>query len=139
MSHSNQTNYEPEVDDYVILNRPNGDIEEGWVYFKGDPVDNEKRIKDGWNSVSRYITIETNVRDKPDCFYTSGKPMLHKKIHTLLLCNEQCWHELEYVKHRRTREILHYSQYDDVNEENQLADKSGVEMYKAQEGRLQDY
>ena len=138
MSHSNQTNYEPEVDDYVIWNRPNGDIEEGWVYFKGDPVDNEKRIKDGWNPVSQYITIETNVRDKPDCFYTSGKPMLHKKIHTLLLCNEECWHELVYVKHRRTREIQHYSQYDDVNEENQLADKS-VGMYKSQEGRLPDY
>ena len=71
--------------------------------------------------------------------YSSGKQMLHKKIHTLLLCNEDCWHELEYVKHRRTREILHYSQYDDINEENQLADKSGVEMYKSQEGRLQDY
>ena len=51
--------YEPEVDDYVIWNRPNGDIEEGWVYFKGDPVDNEKRIKQGWNTISRYITIET--------------------------------------------------------------------------------
>ena len=138
MSHSNQTNYEPEVDDYVIWNRPNGDIEEGWVYFKGDPVDNEKRIKDKWNPVSRYITIETNVRDKPDCFYTSGKPMLHKKIHTLLLCNEQCWHELVYVKHRGTREIQHYSQYDDVNQESELA-KSGMEMYKSQEGRLQDY
>ena len=133
--------YEPEVDDYVIWKRPNGDWEEGWVYFKGDPVDNEKRIKDGWNSVSRYITIETNVRYKPDCFYTSCKPMLHKKIHTLLLCNEDCWHELVYVKHRRTREIQHYSQYDEVNEENQLAQKykSGVEMYKSQEGRLQDY
>ena len=138
MPNSNQTNYEPEVDDYVIWNRPNGDIEEGWVYFKGDPVDNEKRIKDKWNPVYRYITIETNDRDKTDCFYTSGQPMRHKKIHTLLLCNEQCWHELEYVKHRRTREILHYSQYDDVNQESELA-KSGVDMYKSQEGRLQDY
>ena len=52
MNHSPKTTYEPEVDDYVIWNRPNGDIEEGWVYFKGDPIDNEKRIKDGWNSVS---------------------------------------------------------------------------------------
>ena len=138
MHHSPKTTYEPQVDDYVIWNRPNGDIEEGWVYFKGDPVDNKKRIKDGWNSVSRYITIETGVRDTPNCFYTSGKPMLHKKIHTLLLCNRECWHELEYVKHRRIREIQHYAQYDDVNQENQLA-KSGVEMYKAQEGRLQDY
>ena len=138
MSHSNQTNYEPEVDDYVIWNRPNGDIEEGWVYFKGDPVDNEKRIKDKWNPVSRYITIETNVRDKPDCFYTSGKPMLHKKIHTLLLCNEQCWGELVYVKHRDTREIQHYSQYDDVAGIEDEGDKLS-KMYKSQEGRLPDY
>ena len=138
MSHSNQTNYEPQVDDYVIWIRPNGDIEEGWVYFKGDPVDNEKRIKDGWNSVSRYITIETNVRDKPDCFYTSGKPMLHKKIHTLLLCYESDWHELEYVKHRDTREIQHYSQYDDVAGIEDEGDKLS-KMYKSQEGRLPDY
>ena len=138
MPHSNQTNYEPQVDDYVIWNRPNGDIEEGWVYFKGDPVDNEKRIKDKWNPVSRYITIETNVRDKPDCFYTSGKPMLHKKIHTLLLCNEDCWHELEYVKHRNTREIQHYSQYDDVAGIEEEGDKLS-KMYKSQEGRLPDY
>ena len=138
MSHSNQTNYEPEVDDYVIWQHEDGSIDEGWVYIKGDPVDNEKRIKDKWNPVSRYITIETNVRDKPDCFYTSDQPMRHKKIHTLLLCNEQCWHELEYVKHRRTREILHYSQYDDVNQESELANEyKGT--YKSQEGRLQDY
>ena len=138
MNHSPKTNYEPEVDDYVIWKRPNGDIEEGWVYFKGDPVDNEKRIKDKWNPVSRYITIETNVRDKPDCFYTSGKPMRHKMIHTLLLCNEECWHQLVYVKHRRTREIQHYSQYDDVNQEKELANEyKGT--YKSQEGRLQDY
>ena len=130
--------YEPQVDDYVIWNRPNGDIEEGWVYFKGDPVDNEKRIKDGWNSISRYITIETGVRDKPNCMYSSGKPMRHKKIHTLLLCNEDCWHELRYVKHRRTREIQHYSQYDDVNQDEKIGDKT-TGMYKSQEGRLPDY
>ena len=138
MNHSPKTTYEPEVDDYVIWNRPNGDVEEGWVYFKGDPIDNEKRIKDGWNSVSRYITIETAVRDKPNCMYSSGKPMRHKMIHTLLLCNEECWHELVYVKHRRIREIQHYSQYDDVNQEEPIS-KTGVEMYKSQEGRLQDY
>ena len=138
MNHSPKTTYEPQVDDYDIWKRPNGDIEEGWVYFKGDPVDNEKRIKDGWNPVSQYITIETSVRDKPTCMYSSGKPMRHKMIHTLLLCNRECWHELEYVKHRRIREIQHYSQYDDVNQEEPIA-KTGVEMYKAQEGRLQDY
>ena len=53
--------YDPQVDDYVIWKRPSGDWEEGWVYFKGDPVDNEKRNKQGWNSISQYITIETHV------------------------------------------------------------------------------
>ena len=48
--------YEPQVDDYVIWNRPNGDIEEGWVYFKGDPVDNEKRVKQGWNTCLLYTS-----------------------------------------------------------------------------------
>ena len=131
--------YEPEVDDYVVWERPNGDWEEGWVYFKGDPVDNEKRVKQGWNSVSRYITIETGVRDKPDCMYSSGKPMLHKKIHTLLLCNEECWHELRYVKHRRTREIQHYSQYDDVAGNEEIVQTSPEGMYKSQKGRQPDY
>jgi len=119
MNHSPKTNYDPQVDDYVIWNRPNGDIEEGWVYFKGDPIDNEKRVKDGWNSVSRYITIETNVRDKPNCMYSSGQPIRHKKIHTLLLCNDNCWHELEYVKNRRGEN-----------------DNKLVDMYKSQDRPL---
>ena len=92
--------YEPEVDDYVIWRRPNGDVDEGWVYFKGDPVDNEKRLKEGWKPVSQYITIETDVRPKPTCRYTSGKPMKHKLIHTLILCNRDNWSELEFVKRR---------------------------------------
>ena len=37
--------YDPQVDDYVIWKRPSGDWDEGWVYFKGDPVDNEIRNK----------------------------------------------------------------------------------------------
>ena len=130
--------YEPQVDDYVIWNRPNGDIEEGWVYFKGDPVDNEKRVKQGWNRVSQYITIETHVYPKKECVYTSGKPMRHKNIHCLLICNKDNWNELVYVKHRRTREIQHYSQYDDVNQEEKLVNTS-VGMYKSQEGRIPDY
>ena len=101
MNHSPKTTYEPEVDDYVIWKRPNGDWEEGWVYFKGDPVDNELRKKQGWNPLSQYITIETGVKPKKECVYTSGKPMRHKNIHTLLLCNRECWHELKYVKNRR--------------------------------------
>ncbi len=125
--------YEPQVDDYVIWKRPSGDWEEGWVYFKGDPIDNEKRVKDGWNSVSRYITIETSIKPKPSAYYSSGKPMKHKYIHTLLLCNEDCWGELEYVKNRRTREIEHYSQYDDIS-----GNEDSIGMYKAQENRYTD-
>jgi hypothetical protein len=89
-------------------------------YFKGDPVDNEKRLKDGWKSLSRYITIETGVRPKKECVYTSGKPMRHRMVHTLLLCNDSCWNELEYVKNRR-------------------GESDSVNMYKSQDGRPLDY
>ena len=111
--------YEPQVDDYVIWNRPNGDIEEGWVFFTGDPVDNEKRVKQGWNSISQYITIEIHVYPKNQCVYTSGKPMRHKNIHCLLICNKDNWNELEYVKNRR--------------------EQASLDMYKSQEGRPKDY
>jgi|TARA_B100000965_G_C19226464_1_gene598155 hypothetical protein len=111
--------YEPQVDDYVIWKRPNGDWEEGWVYHKGDPVDNEKRVKQGWNPVSQYITIEVVVYPKKECSYTSGKPMRHKNVHVTLLCNKDNWNELEYVKNRR---------------EYNMADG-----YKSQEGRHPDY
>ena len=93
--------YEPQVDDYVIWKRSNGDWEEGWVYHKGDAVDNEKRVKQGWNPVSQYITIEVVVYPKKECSYTSGKPMRHKNVHVTLLCNRDNWNELEYVKNRR--------------------------------------
>jgi len=129
--------YEPEVDDYVIWERPNGDIDEGWVYFKGDPVDNEKRTKSGWNPLSQYITIETSVKPKHDCIYSSGKPMKHKYIHTLLLCNRENWHELKFIKRRNSKECQHYSQYDDVhgNEDGNL---SLYKDYKSQEHRYTD-
>ena len=101
--------YEPEVDDYVRWNHPNGTVDEGWVYFKGDPVDNEKRVNSGWNSISQYITIETNVR--PKTYYNENDP--HKMVHTLLLCTSDCWNELTYIRKRDHKEIQHYSQYDD--------------------------
>ena len=107
--------YEPEVDDYVRWKHADGSIDEGWVYFKGDPVDNEKRVKNGWNPVSQYITIETSVKPKPEIHYTSGKEMVHKYIHTLVLCYREYWNELTYVKHRENKEIQHYSQYDDLH------------------------
>ena len=133
MSHSNQTNYEPEVDDYVIWTTELGMVHEGWVYFKGDPVDNELRIKSGWNPVARYITIETGVRPKPQCQYSKNDP--HKYIHTLLLCYDNDWHQLKFIKKRNTREIQHWSQYDDVAgvEEDRLA-----KMYKSQRNRPLD-
>ena len=93
--------YIPQVDDYVIWDRGIHGRDEGWVYFKGDPVDNELRRKQGWNPISQYITIETGVKEKKNCVYTSGKPMRHKMIHTLLLCNDANWPQLQYVKNRR--------------------------------------
>ena len=111
--------YEPQVNDYVVWERPNGDIDEGWVYHKGDVEDNEKRKKQGWNGISQYITIETHVYPKTECKYTSGKPMRHKFVHCLLICNRDNWNELEYVKNRR---------------EYNMADG-----YKSQEGRHPDY
>ncbi len=107
------TPYEPEVDDYVIWKHENGSTDEGWVYFKGDPVDNDLRIKQGWNPVARYITIETGIRPKPYCEHTKNDP--HKYIHTLLLCYDTYWHELKFVKRRSTREVQHWSQYDDIS------------------------
>ena len=46
--------YEPEVDDYVILTTALNMKHEGWVYFKGDKVDNEFRVKNGWNPSKIY-------------------------------------------------------------------------------------
>ena len=124
--------YEPEVNDYVIWERPNGDTDEGWVYFKGDPINNDKRVKDGWNSLSQYITIETSVRPKPNYYYSSGKEMRHKYIHVLLICNRENWNELTFIKNRTDVECQHYSQYDDVH------GNEGVSMYKSQRHRYRD-
>jgi len=127
--------YEPQVDDYVIWKRPNGDIDEGWVYFKGDPVDNEKRVKQGWNSVSQYITIETHVYPKKECRYTSGKPMRHKNIHCLLICNKDNWNELEYVKNRRVEE--HYKELAEIQREDKKEEEDRLaSMYKSQDRPL---
>ena len=126
--------YEPSVDDQVVWERPNGDIDEGWVYFKGDPVDNEQRVKNGWNPLSQYITIEVSVRPKPDFYYSSGEEMKHKMIHTLLLCNDKYWHELRFVKRRNSKECQHYSQYDDVHGN----EDGGVSTYKSQRHRYED-
>ncbi len=104
--------YEPEVDDYVIWERDicgRMEIDEGWVYFKGDPVEPKK----GFRENARYITIETNVRDKPKEQLDSRS--LHTKVHTLLLCYESQWKDLRFVRKRESPHCQHYSQYDDRN------------------------
>ena len=47
--------YEPEVNDYVVWDRGEYGKDEGWVYFKGDPVEEQQ----GFPTPVRYITIET--------------------------------------------------------------------------------
>ena len=88
--------YKPKVNDYVIWDRGEYGIDEGWVYFYDD----------------EYITIETGVKPKPKDEYE--KNPRHRMIHTLLLCNNQFWHQLKYVRSRTPLEqIEHYSQCDD--------------------------
>ena len=123
--------YEPQVDDYVIWKRPNGDWEEGWVYFKGDKMEKKR----GFRESPRYITIEVAVRDKPECRYTRNER--HKKIHTLLLCNIECWHELEYVKNRRVE--AHYQELAEIQRETKKQEEKEdklASMYKSQDRPL---
>ena len=104
--------YEPEVNDYVIWERDihgRTEIDEGWVYFKGDPVEHKK----GFNDNPRYITIETHVRPKPPEQLAENGTDRHKFIHTLLLCYESEWKNLIFVKRRERQCIEHWSQYDD--------------------------
>ncbi len=88
--------YIPKVNDYVIWDKGEYGKDEGWVYFFSE----------------EYITIETSVRPKPleqlDC--KTSNP--HKMVHTLLLCHNHCWHELEYVKSRKSAHPQHYSECD---------------------------
>ena len=106
--------FEPEVDDYVVWERETWartEIDEGWVYFKGDPVEDKK----GFPTQARYITIETGVRDK-DPEQLKDSP-LHRKTHTLLLCYEHHWKDLKFIKRRSKKQCDHYSEYDDVEGE----------------------
>ncbi len=100
--------YEPEVNDYVIWDKGQYGIDEGWVYFKCPPIEENK----GFRTKPRYITIETGVKPKPKDQYE--KNPRHKMIHTLLLCYEDDWKNLKYVRSRTPHEqIEHYSQCDD--------------------------
>ena len=104
--------YEPEVNDYVIWERESWNgihRDEGWIYFKA-PI--FKEVK-GFKIPARYITIETNVKDKPKEQLEFNGTNPHKKIHTLMLCYESQWSNLKFVKRREAPVIQHYSQYDD--------------------------
>ena len=89
--------YEPEVNDYVVWDRGEYGKDEGWVYFKGDPEEPKK----GFPTHPRYITIETSIKPKPKCQYAKNDH--HKYIHTLLLCYEQDWSQLKYIKSRKSK------------------------------------
>ena len=79
--------YEPQINDYVIWEKVGTEKDdEGWVYFKCE----------------QYITIETSIKPKPPCDVSSSK---HKYIHTLLLCPNQAWGQLKYVKSREKQHI----------------------------------
>ena len=94
--------YEPEVNDYVIWeSTTDGKNDEGWVYFKCPEIDD----KIGFNSNTRYITIETGIKPRPICeteekLNPKMRSPRHKYVHTLLLCYQPNWSELKYVKSR---------------------------------------
>ena len=50
--------YDPQVNDYVRWTTALGMVHEGWVYFKGNAEDNQKRVKNNWVPITNYITIE---------------------------------------------------------------------------------
>ncbi len=108
--------YEPEVNDYVIWERETWvgiTTDQGWVYFKGDPVEPKK----GFSDQARYITIEKHCYDKPAELLECKTKNPHRKIHCLLLCYETDWKDLKFVRRRESKNCEHYSQYDDVNVE----------------------
>jgi hypothetical protein len=68
--------YTPQVNDYVKWTKG----VEGWVYFKD----------------SSYITIEIDTKPKEE-----GCPH-HLRYHSLVLCYQERWGELEYIKSRKS-------------------------------------
>ena len=59
------------------------------------------KIREGSQKTHRYLTIETGIRRKPECKYEKNNP--HKYVHILLCCYESQWHELRYVKKRKSQ------------------------------------
>ena len=93
--------YEPQVNDYVKWVTALGMVHEGWVYFKGTPDDNDKRVKNKWVATSNYITIEIATKPRPQCDLST---FLHKRIHVCLCCYESNWHELTFIRRRVSKQ-----------------------------------
>tara|TARA_Y100001935_G_C16966054_1_gene341758 strand:+ start:108 stop:467 length:360 start_codon:yes stop_codon:yes gene_type:complete len=93
--------YDPKVNDYVRWTTELGHVHEGWVYYKGESVDNNKRIKNGWIPVSNYITIEITTKPRPQCDLSM---FFHKRIHVCLCCYEESWNELEFIRRRVSKQ-----------------------------------
>ena len=91
--------YDPQVNDYVRWTTELGMVHEGWVYYKGKPDDNAKRIKDKWVATSNYITIEIATKPRPQCDLSTFR---HKRIHTCILCFPHDYQDLTYVGTRPT-------------------------------------
>lgn len=72
--------YQPQVNDYVIWKKN----VEGWVYFKD----------------KEYITIEQSVRPKDNQNYAAC--VLHRNERLLVLCYNDQWDELTYLKSRES-------------------------------------
>ena len=115
--------YEPEVNDYVVWDQGEHGTDEGWVYFKGDKLEHRK----GFNECPRYITIETHVTDKLDCEYT--KHRMHSKNHCLVLCYQSNWHQLKFIKRRKSK-----TDNTIISEEK----NDSTDTYKSQQYRDQD-
>lgn len=73
--------YIPEVNDYIIWEK--GRVE-GWIYFKD----------------KEYITIEIGVKPKNEENYEACS--LHRNDRLLVLCYNNQWKELTYVKSRES-------------------------------------
>lgn len=115
--------YDPQINDYVKWTTALGMVHEGWVYFKSDPVDNATRVKEGWRPLQRYITIEIATKPRPQCDLST---FFHKRIHVCLVCYEDHWNELEYIRRR-------VSKHDDSD-----PDQISYGAYKSQQYRPLD-
>ena len=89
--------YDPKVNDYVRWVNELGQVHEGWVYFKSNPVEPKR----GWSTPARYISIEIATKPRKQCDLTT---FLHKRIHVCLCCYESNWHELTFIKRRVSKQ-----------------------------------